>query len=51
MEVTVERAGAGRKFNFQLAMAADVLRENNWQIVDGQMVPLWVPEEYIFCFK
>jgi predicted metalloprotease with PDZ domain len=51
MEVTVERAGARKKFSFQLAMAADVLRENNWQIVDGQMVPLWVPEEYISCFK
>jgi predicted metalloprotease with PDZ domain len=51
MEVTVERADAVRKFSFKLAMAADVLRENNWQIVDGQMVPLWVPKEYVSCFK
>jgi predicted metalloprotease with PDZ domain len=51
MEITVERAGARRRFSFQLAMAAAVLRDNNWQIVDGQMVPLWVPKSYASCFK
>ena len=51
MKVTVERAGARRSFSFQLEMAAVVLRHNNWQIVDGQMVPLWVPKAYTSCFK
>lgn len=51
MRIIIERTHVRKKFSFQLARAADVLRENNWQIVDGQMVPLWVPEEYVSCFK
>jgi C-terminal processing protease CtpA/Prc len=51
MSMTIERAGTPKTFNFSLAPAADVLRDNNWQIVNGAMVPLWVPKSYTSCFE
>lgn len=50
MELMIERAGSRKSFSFQLAKAETVLRDNHWQIVDGKMMPSWVPEKYIPCF-
>lgn len=50
MTLTVERAGVRKTFPFELAQAATVLRENHWQVINGELVPLWVPESYLPCF-
>lgn len=51
MTLKIERAGTRKAFTFPLALASSVLRDNNWQIVDGHMVPLWVPKSYLSCFN
>jgi PDZ domain len=43
MQLSIERAGKRRTFSFDLALAATVLHDNDWQIVEGKMVPLWFP--------
>jgi C-terminal processing protease CtpA/Prc len=50
MILTTERAGQQKKYSIELEQATDVLRENNWQVVDGKLVPLWAPQKYIDCF-
>lgn len=50
MTLVVERAGMRQTFSFELAQAARVLRDNRWQVMDGKLVPLWVPEKYLHCF-
>ena len=51
MKVTIGRAGLRKTFSFELAQAATVLRDNQWQIVSGKLVPLWAPERYMPCFQ
>jgi len=51
MSMTIERAGRQKTFTFTIALAANVLRDNNWQMVNGAMVPLWVPKPYTSCFE
>lgn len=51
MTLQIERAGAQKTFTFPLALASRVLHDNNWQIVDGHMVPLWIPPSYVSCFE
>ncbi len=50
MALIIERAGERKTFSFELAQAAAVLRDNHWQIINGKMIPLWVPEKYFHCF-
>lgn len=51
MTLQIGRVDTRKTFTFPLALASSVLRDNNWQIVDGQMVPLWVPPSYVSCFN
>ena len=50
MTLVVERAGV-RKFTFQLEDASAVLRDNDKQIVQGEIIPRWVSPEYLHCFR
>jgi C-terminal processing protease CtpA/Prc len=50
MQLVIERAGIHKTYSFQLDIAARVLTANNWKIVDGKMVPLWLPQAYTKCF-
>lgn len=51
MTLVVARGNDQTTFSFELERAADVLRENNWQMVDGKIVPLWVSGKYLDCFR
>jgi predicted metalloprotease with PDZ domain len=51
MQLMIERAGKQRTYTFQLDVATRVLNANKWRIVDGQMVPLWLPRAYTNCFE
>jgi hypothetical protein len=51
MALTIERAGIPKTFSFHLAQAATVLRDNGQQVVNGKLVPAWVPEKYLPCFE
>jgi C-terminal processing protease CtpA/Prc len=51
MRLVVERTGVVKSFTFPLARAADVLQENGWRMVEGKMIPLWLPDEYLKCFE
>lgn len=51
MTLTIERASIRKTFSFELAQAATVLRENQWQVRNGKLVPLWAPEKYLTCFE
>lgn len=51
MALIVDRAGTPKRFSFELERAATVLRENQMQMVDGWMVPLWAPAKYLYCFE
>jgi C-terminal processing protease CtpA/Prc len=51
MVLIVDRAGMQKRFSFELETATAVLRENQMQMVDGWMVPLWAPVKYLYCFE
>lgn len=51
MTLIIERGDLQRTFTIELARAADILRDNHWQVVNGKLVPLWVPEKYLSCFE
>jgi len=51
MTLRIEREGATKSFTFQLAEAAQVLRDNQHQLLHGRPVPLGLPERYLSCFK
>lgn len=51
LTLAIERAGARRTFSFELAQAAAVLGDNQRQVVNGKLIPLWVPEKYWPCFE
>jgi C-terminal processing protease CtpA/Prc len=51
MTLRIERAGATKTFTFQLAEAAQVLVDNQHQLLHGRSVPLGLPERYLSCFK
>lgn len=51
MTLQIERVRTQKTFTLTLDLASSVLRDNNWQIVDGHMVPLWVPTPYVSCFQ
>jgi C-terminal processing protease CtpA/Prc len=51
MTLKMEREGATKEFTFQLAETAQVLRDNQKQLLQGELVPLGLPERYLYCFK
>ena len=51
MTVTIDRDGVTKTFSFQLEQAANVLRDNQLQLVKSQPIPLGIPEEYLSCFE
>ena len=51
MKLKIGRDNATKEFTFQLAEAGQVLRDNQKQFLQGQLVPLGLPEPYLYCFK
>ena len=51
MTLKIERDNVTREFTFQLAEVAQVLRDNQKQLLQGELVPLGLPERYLYCFK
>jgi len=51
MTLKIGRDDATKEFTFQLAEAAQVLRDNQRQLLQGELVPLGLPERYLYCFK
>jgi C-terminal processing protease CtpA/Prc len=51
MVLTIERAGQQKKYSIKLEQAAEVLRENQWQVINDKLVPIWAPQKYLSCFK
>jgi hypothetical protein len=51
MTLKIERDGVPKEFTFQLAEAAQVLRDNQRQLLQGELVPLGLPDRYLYCFK
>jgi len=51
MTLIIERGDLQKTFTIELARAADILRDNHWQVINGKLVPLWVPEKYLSCFE
>jgi C-terminal processing protease CtpA/Prc len=51
MTLKIGRDDATKEFTFQLAEAAQVLRDNQRQLLQGELVPLGLPDRYLYCFK
>jgi C-terminal processing protease CtpA/Prc len=51
MTLKIERSGTAKDLTFQLVQAAKLLRENQYQLLDGTLVPRGLPEKYLFCFR
>ncbi len=51
INLTISRGEAPKTFTFALEQAAEVLRDNRLKIVNGEMVPLWLPDKYLPCWK
>lgn len=51
MTLVVKRGNLEKTFTMELAKAADILRENHWQVANGKLMPLWVPAKYRSCFE
>jgi hypothetical protein len=50
MTLKIERGGMIKTYLFELAQAAQVLRDNRTQLLHGKPVPLGIPEKYLHCF-
>ncbi len=51
MTLKIGRDDATKEFTFKLAEAAQVLRDNPRELLQGELVPLGLPERYLYCFK
>jgi C-terminal processing protease CtpA/Prc len=51
MTLKIGHDNTTKEFTFQLAEAAQVLRDNQKRFLHGQLIPLWLPERYLYCFK
>ena len=51
MTLKIERESVTKEFTFQLAETAQLLRDNQLQLLQGELVPLGLPERYLYCFK
>jgi hypothetical protein len=47
----IGRDDATKEFTLKLAEAAQVLRDNQRELLQGELVPLGLPERYLCCFK
>lgn len=50
MTLIIGRGDLQKTFTIELAQASDILRDNHWQVVNGKLIPLWVPQKYMSCF-
>jgi hypothetical protein len=50
MQLVVERAGVEKTVSLELERASTILKKNQWKVVGGNMVPLWLPNIYAHCF-
>jgi C-terminal processing protease CtpA/Prc len=51
MTLKIEREDTTKKFTFQSAETSQVLRDNQKQLLQGELVPLGLPQRYLYCFK
>jgi C-terminal processing protease CtpA/Prc len=51
MTLKIEREGASKQFIFPLAQAAQVLQDNQLELLQGTLVPRGLPERYLPCFS
>jgi C-terminal processing protease CtpA/Prc len=51
ISLVVKRGNLEKTVSVELAKAADILRDNHWQVVNGKLIPFWVPEKYRICFE
>jgi hypothetical protein len=51
MTLKIGRDDATKEFTFKLPEAAQVLRDNQRELLQGELVPLGLPERYLYCFK
>jgi hypothetical protein len=51
MTLVVDRAGTAKTFRFQLAAVEDMLRQNQYQIYKGKLMPIGIPQEYWHCWE
>jgi S1-C subfamily serine protease len=47
----IARGTTPRTFAFALEKSSAVLRENGKKVVNGKIVPLWLPDEYLVCWE
>ena len=47
----INRGDLQKTFTIELAQAADILRDNHWQVVNGKLMPLWLSRKYRPCFE
>ena len=50
MTLTIKRGEGPKTFSFALDRAATVLIENQKKVVNGKIVPFWLPEKYLSCW-
>jgi membrane-associated protease RseP (regulator of RpoE activity) len=50
MTIEIERCGKITTFSFALERASNIMRRNQKQAVDGQVMPLGIPKKYLSCF-
>lgn len=51
MSLKIERGSLIKIYEFELAEAAQVLRDNGKQIYRGDTLPVGIPEKYLPCFR
>jgi C-terminal processing protease CtpA/Prc len=51
LSLTIARGEAPMTFSFALEQAATVLGENQKKVLNGKIVPLWLPEKYLPCWE
>jgi hypothetical protein len=51
MTLKIERSSTAKDLKFQLVLAAKLLRDNQYQLLDGTLVPLGLPKKYVSCFR
>jgi hypothetical protein len=51
LSLTIARGEAPMTFSFALEQAATVLGENQKKVLNGKIVPLWLPEKYLSCWE
>lgn len=50
MRLQIDRLGSTKVFDFYAEKARDIAHQNGKRFVNGQLVPIWVNDEYLHCF-